>query len=152
MPPPLSMIETKGLAMNIWDIVGDHFTKNEAWGNADKMSGFLLLVIHALRKVVGQPFVIHCAYATAGHEDGSQHYVGGAVDFHIEGMSFKDAIAAVEQALTALQIENRVGLGIYPDWPEAIRGFHLDVRGVRARWGRVNGVYVTYEAAKKEVR
>lgn len=143
--------------MNIWDIINDTFTKNEAWGDATKMSGIVLLVFHSLRALVGRPFVVHCGYASAGHSPASQHYLGNAIDFHIEGMSFKEAVAAVEGALDALQISNRVGLGIYPDWPghnagELQPGFHIDVRGMRARWGRVKGVYVSYDEAKKEIK
>jgi hypothetical protein len=42
-------------------------------------------------------------------------------------------------------LEEICGLGIYPDW--AHPGFHLDLRGYKARWGRVEGSYVAYEEA-----
>jgi hypothetical protein len=134
--------------LNVWFLVSSDFSPKEAWGEPSKMSGLLLLTLRALRQAVGYPCVIHCGYELTGHTSGSQHHIGNAADFHFEGISLKDAIPLVEEALDKLQVSDRVGLGVYIDW--AHPGFHLDVRGTRARWGRVGGKYVSYAAARAE--
>jgi uncharacterized protein YcbK (DUF882 family) len=132
-----------------------HFHPEEkGWkGNFHKVNGLLLLLLDALREEIGCPFVIHCAYETSGHSPKSQHYLGNAVDFHIEGLPFLEAMGRMERALENLQVSDRVGLGIYPHWLHP--GFHLDVRGLRARWGRfdygLSRGYVSYEVARRWV-
>ena len=126
-----------------------HFHPEEpGWkGNFHKVNGLLLLLLDALREEIGHPFVVHCAYETGGHSPNSQHYLGNAVDFHIEGLSFPEAIERMEEALERLQVADRVGFGIYPDWNNP--GFHLDVRNVgrKVRWGRIGEQYVSYQEA-----
>ena len=39
------------------------------------------------------------------------------------------------EALNDLQVAEKVGFGIYPDWNSP--GFHLDARGEWARWGYI---------------
>lgn len=132
---------------DVWNIISQYFKSTENWGNADKMSGTLLLLLFALRKVIGRTFVIHEGFATSGHTTGSQHGLGNAVDFHIQGLPFVEAVAQMETALHALQVADRCGLGIYPDWNNP--GFHLDVRGTKARWGRIGRDYVSFDEALK---
>lgn len=128
-----------------------HFRPEEpGWkGNFHKVNGLLLLLLDALREEIGYPFVIHCAYETSGHSPKSQHYIGNAVDFHIEGLPFPEAVIRMEEALERLQVADRVGLGLYPCWYNP--GFHLDVRndGKRARWGRIKGDYLSYDYVRE---
>jgi uncharacterized protein YcbK (DUF882 family) len=96
--------------------------------------------------------VIHCGYENGGHASGSRHYTGDAVDFHINGMNFSEAMDSLLKALHETDFFGKkaaeyVGLGIYPDWNTP--GFHLDIRGYSARWGRINGEYVSFEKAYK---
>lgn len=138
----------------IWELI-EYFSPDENWGDPDKVSGLLLLTIDAVRKVYGEDpsfhsFVVHNAYATSGHTTRSQHYHGKALDFHIRDKfhppdHFRTQFTKLKLALEGLQIYNYVGLGVYPDW--SIPGFHLDVRGNKARWGRVNGEYVSIKKA-----
>ena len=110
-----------------------HFDKKENWGDPDKMNGFLLLLLDGICHTYDRPFVIHCGYAEDGHSTGSQHYLGNAVDFHIEGGEYYSIqIEKMLRILEWFQVSDRVGLGIYPDWNYP--GFHLDGRGTKARW------------------
>ncbi|MCD8568847.1 MAG: D-Ala-D-Ala carboxypeptidase family metallohydrolase [Geovibrio sp.] len=129
-----------------------YFTENEKWGKAERMNPALLLLLDRLREKVGRPFVIHCGYEEGGHASGSRHYKGDAADFHIEGMKFPEAVDSLLKALHGTEILGQVsaayvGLGIYPDWNTP--GFHLDIRGYSARWGRIGGEYVSFEKAYK---
>ena len=125
----------------------DNFTPEEAWGDPTKVNGSLLLLLQAIRTYIAHGFTVHNAYTHTGHAPSSQHYVGNAVDFHISGIPFYEAVLVVEEALHFYQVEEHVGLGIYPDWNTP--GFHLDVRGTKARWGRIGNDYVSYEQAKE---
>lgn len=127
----------------------EFFTKEERWGDPERVNGALLLTLDALRRRIGLPFVIHCAYKRGGHAQNSQHYLGNAVDFHIEGIAFPQALALLELALAEHNLSEHVGLGIYPEWHTP--GFHLDVRGTKARWGFVGGNYVSFAEARKTV-
>lgn len=141
----------------IWELV-EYFTPEENWGDPDKISGLLILTIDAVRKVYGEDpslhsFIIHNAYETSGHSAHSQHYLGKALDYHIVDKyhppdPFPLQVDKTLRALQELQIDNHVGLGIYPDWD--IPGFHLDVRGEKARWGRVGGEYVSIKWALEQ--
>lgn len=129
----------------------DHFTKQENWGDPDRVSGLLLLLLDTLRDRWQARFIIHCAWEPGGHAAQSQHYLGNAVDFHIEdGQPFALQIAVMERFLAKLNVSDRVGLGIYPDWNHP--GFHLDVRGEKARWGRLGTTYVGLEEARAYAR
>ena len=127
------------------------FKINEKWGKPNQLNGLLLLLLTALRKEfrkfdIEATFVIHCGYDTSGHTSKSQHYKGNAVDFHIvTTMSYKGQIAVMRAFLASLQVANRVGFGIYPQWNN--KGFHLDVRGEEKRWGYIDGEYVSFEKA-----
>ena len=130
--------------MKIWDHL-DHFTINENCGEPDKINGLLLITLDRLRKYVGFPFSINFAYELSGHVSKSQHYLGNAVDFYIKGIDFISAYERLLEGLYVYQIADRVGFGVYPDWLRP--GFHLDVRGQKARWGRIGQDYVSIDKA-----
>ncbi len=138
--------------MSIWEMI-EGFSPEENWGNSKKLNGMLLLVISAVRKLFREKdpdavFIVNNAYATKGHAPKSQHYRGNAMDFHIKtSLPFWKQVLIITDILTELQIADRVGLGIYPDWNSP--GFHLDVRGSKARWGKIDEEpgYVSFEDA-----
>ena len=134
--------------MSIWDYI-EGFSKSENWGDPERMSGFLLLVLSAVRHFYRAKydkdavFVIHYGYDLSGHVKKSQHYLANAVDFHIKTkLAYLDQIDALLDIFESLQIADRVGFGIYPDWNSP--GFHLDCRGKKARWGRVGDTYLSF--------
>jgi uncharacterized protein YcbK (DUF882 family) len=117
-----------------------------AWGDPDKMNGVILLIMDRVRHASGWPVIVHCGYEKAGHVKASQHYKGNAVDFHFKtDTPFRIQAEAVIDILRELQVSEFVGLGIYPSWIN--KGFHLDCRGHRARWGRIEGEYVSFQEA-----
>ena len=135
------------VAMDIWKLI-NHFSKNANWGDPNKMAGTLLLAMDAIREYCNMPIVINCGYATSGHVTHSYHYKGMACDWHFESSNPKLSVPEflsthvkiVVDALDDLQLDEFVGLGIYPYWHKP--GFHLDVRGYRARWWRDGkGIY-----------
>jgi len=134
----------------IWSHL-NHFTKTENWGDPDRINGTLLLLLDVLRDRWSASFIIHCAYEPGGHSQNSQHYLGNAVDFHIEdGEPFALQICVMTHFLKGMNAADHVGLGIYPEWNNA--GFHLDVRGTKARWGRLGEKYVGFEEARAYAR
>jgi|GEM_PF-892902 len=102
-----------------------HFSPKERWGNWRKVDRNLVFLIDAFREFVGKPVVLHNAYDTAGHTDGSYHYRGMALDAHVEGMTLMDMFFA----LTRFDEFN--GVGLYPFWTwdgKLCPGFHGDIR------------------------
>ena len=125
-----------------------NFSVNEKWGDYNKMSPVLLVLLQKLRIDFGKQcwFKINVGFKDGGHSETSQHYVGKAVDFSIANISFEDAFIKMEKLLDEYGIADKCGLGVYPHWNK--RGFHLDVRGTKARWGRLaTGTYVAAEVA-----
>lgn len=128
------------------------FNKDEAWGDWQKVNGLLFLLMGAVRTEIKRldpdaKVIIHNAYEVAGHKPDGQHPKGNATDFHIvTEIPYHELIGHMETILLDLQVYDRVGLGIYPDWNS--KGFHLDVRGNKARWGKIGNDYVNYEVAK----
>lgn len=128
---------------NIWDKIEPYFLQKEAWGDPKKMSGLLLMLIYDIRYQSGWEMIIHCG--TQGkHCENSYHYKGMAADFHFNppnsSVNFKHQGIFLMEFLTQLQVDNSCGLGIYPEWNNP--GFHLDVRGVKARWLKQNGKHI----------
>lgn len=132
--------------MTIWEIISANFGKNENWGKSEKLNGALLMVMFHIRQHIGKPIKINNAYRDS---KGSQHSEGNAVDFIVLGVSFLEACYLVDKAIKDLQLQDHIGLGIYLDWNT--RGFHLDVRGKRARWSRISGKYLTVEEGLKQL-
>ena len=129
--------------ITIWNEL-KHFEITENWGEPDKMNGALLLLLDTIRDIYDESFVVHYGYATSGHCAHSQHYIGNAVDFHIDSVySFKTQIDKMLNIFDILQVSDRVGFGIYPNWNNP--GFHLDLEGKKARWGRIRTEYVSFE-------
>jgi hypothetical protein len=137
----------------VWTIIDPIFTRDEAWGDPDKINGQLLLLMFAIRVIIPWPCNIN--YGTQGvHTSESQHYIGNADDHYYKtDVLFYDQICRMEEVLDDLQVADRVGLGIYPAWTAP--GFHIDVRGHKARWGWTGDLkpdgskeYCSYEHAK----
>ena len=142
--------------MTIWSKL-KHFHPNENWGDKDKVNGLLLLLLdeitdkvkdYAINNLEENAYcIIHCADEQGGHSPRSQHYKGNAADFHFKNISPGKVYIIIQKVLKDLQLENFVGLGVYPDWHNP--GFHLDVRGEKARWSRVNGKYTVIKEGVK---
>jgi uncharacterized protein YcbK (DUF882 family) len=134
--------------MAVWSKL-KHFNRWEAWGEPGKVNGLLLFLLDKITEEVKNyarqkykvvtPCIIHCAYATGGHSPNSQHYKGNAADFHFKNIPAYEVYTIIQKALADYQVSDFVGLGVYPDW--RIPGFHLDVRGYKARWSQVIGKY-----------
>jgi uncharacterized protein YcbK (DUF882 family) len=144
--------------MMVWNNI-KYFRPTENWGDSKRMNPMLLILLDKLRDIIGKPISINCGYETEGHEPNSQHGYGNAVDFHVKGMKFKEANQQILAALDIIIIAGRkasdlVGYGIYPHWNTA--GFHLDVRGYKARWGALNRdgkqTYVSFDEALKAIK
>ena len=103
------------------------------FGDKDKVHKDLFLLIEVLEKYLEAEFVVHCAYETDGHKSKGYHPRGMAADGHFEtGIPLRDQYTLIENCLELNNIE--CGLGVYPHWNN--KGFHLDVRGHKARWMR----------------
>lgn len=125
----------------VWEQL-QYFTRTENWGDADKMNHDLLLLLDTIRDILGKPISINCGYETSGHAKKSQHALGNAVDFVVRGMSMQEAYDTIIEALDELDMNDKVGLGVYMHWNTP--GFHIDVRGKKARWSRNKaGKYVS---------
>ncbi len=91
----------------------------------------LLALLENVREHFNQPITINSACrcpshnAKVGGEDKSQHMFGMAADFVVVGVS----PAKVHQYLIG-KYPDRYGIGLYKTW------VHLDVRPVKARWGK----------------
>lgn len=131
--------------MEVWDLVFRYFSKNENWGDPEKIDDKLLYTIFLIRLELGIPFHVNNAYSTSGHSEDSYHYKGMALDgyFMTDEVSFVDIIDNIETVLEYYGLTEKVGFGIYPDWNNP--GIHLDVRGYKARWSRIGKKYVSFE-------
>ena len=96
--------------------------------------------LEELRLIVGKPVVVTSGYRSPAHNaqvggvSHSYHTTGEAADIKVEGLTVFELYTAADQVPS---FENG-GVGIYDG------GFiHVDVRGTRARWGRVAGNYVS---------
>lgn len=125
-----------------------YFERIERWGDPARMNGALLLLLDAVRGLVGFPFVIHSGYRGGANE--GEHGNGNAVDFHIAGLEPYMAYLKLTEALAELQALDFVGLGVYPQWNNP--GFHLDGRGRKARWGQVDGRYCGIDEALETLK
>ena len=123
-------------------IVG-HMLELQAQEARDNMNPQLILKLDSLREFVGRSLIIHAGFEVSGHSPGSQHYLGNAADFHIEGLSLLEQYLAAERF-------NFSAIGLYPFWERP--GLHCDVRplGLRQpgpRWFRDGqGTYLALTA------
>jgi uncharacterized protein YcbK (DUF882 family) len=135
-----------------------YFKPSEFPPRPDMMDTSIVFLIDTIRDLFCSPIHITSAWsAGTGHSATSQHYVGKAVDFWIDGIPFKDAVDLMEGFIASpprgIGVVCKIGLGIYPHWAQS--GFHLDTRGTFARWGAVKRkgkqIYVSWYSAYEAV-
>lgn len=108
------------------------------------------------REICGRPmiFISGCRCpahnSLVGGEPNSFHLAqalmdGRAGDVRVPGLTLREMY---QNALLVPAFKNG-GIGVYPDGNN--RFLHLDVRGVKARWGRIRGKYVSIEEALEHV-
>ena len=123
----------------------DYFHSTESWVDASLMNHDLLFLMDKLRGSLpsGCKIKVHRGYGKSNYAK-SQHPHGKAVDFHVVGCTFLDAEYHIKNFLAKKNLANEVGVGLYPDWHNP--GFHIDIRGQRARWAMLwqNGSQVMY--------
>ena len=96
----------------------------------------LVQVLEKIRAAVGKPITVTSGYRCPTHNravggaKGSQHVVGAAVDFKVEGKTGAELASIVEALIASGEIPDG-GLGLYHDRPAIV---HYDLRGRRARW------------------
>ena len=97
------------------------------------------------RKAVGDPVIVDSAYRCPQHNQnvgglsGSMHLFGKAADIRAVGKTLQEMY---DTAKTIPAFLNG-GIGVYDG-----NFIHVDVRGVKARWARVNGNYIGLEESK----
>ena len=99
----------------------------------------LAALLQKIRDHFGRPVVITSGYRTAAHNaavggsKSSQHLLGRAADFHVEGVPVA-AVAAYAETL----LPSRGGIGRYPKdvaHPKRSTGWvHIDTRANKSRW------------------
>ena len=99
----------------------------------------LVVLLQCIREHFGKPVYITSGYRTAAHNaavDGSkssQHLLGRAADFYVEGVPVA-AVAAYAETL----LPSRGGIGRYPKdaaHPKRSTGWvHIDTRAGKSRW------------------
>jgi len=117
-----------------------HFNERENWGDTEKLNPLLLLVMDMIAEKINVPVIIHNGYSKKGHSEKSQHYLGNACDFHFDSdveflYHYTNLVSILDTTrIGKVKLADIVGLGVYPHWNN--KGFHLDVRGYKARWMR----------------
>lgn len=110
--------------------------------NRTKVSGELLAALEEIRESAGLAVIIDRGYscpahnAAVGGKPDSQHLEGNGADIRIPPLSLQ---AMYELALKVQAFANG-GIGVYDG-----KFLHVDTRQQKARWARVNGVYVGIE-------
>ena len=99
----------------------------------------LVLLLQCIREHFGKPVHITSGYRTAAHNaavggsKSSQHLLGRAADFYVEGVDVATVAAYAETLLPA-----RGGVGRYPKdakHPTRKTGWvHIDTRANKSRW------------------
>ena len=99
----------------------------------------LVVLLQCIREHFGKPVHITSGYRTAAHNaavggsKSSQHLLGRAADFYVEGMDVATVAAYAETLLPA-----RGGIGCYPKdaaHPKRSTGWvHIDTRAGKSRW------------------
>ncbi len=101
----------------------------------------LVSALEELRALVKKPLVVTSAYrcpehnARVGGAQASEHVRGLAADVLVpKGLTLADFYQKVD----TIALFKNGGVGVYPE-----EGFlHLDIRGKRARWSRINNTYI----------
>ena len=99
----------------------------------------LVVLLQCIREHFGKPVYITSGYRTAAHNaavggsKSSQHLLGRAADFYVEGVDVATVAAYAETLLPA-----RGGIGRYPKdaaHPKRRTGWvHIDTRAGKSRW------------------
>lgn len=99
----------------------------------------LVMLLQCIREHFGKPVTITSGYRTAAHNaavggaKSSQHLLGRAADFYVEGVDVA-TVAAYAEAL----LPGRGGIGRYPKdakHPKRSTGWvHIDTRANKSRW------------------
>ena len=99
----------------------------------------LVQLLQSIRDHFGVPVVITSGYRTAEHNaavggsKSSQHLLGRAADFYVEGVPVATVAAYAETLLSG-----RGGIGRYPKdatHPKRVTGWvHIDTRAGKSRW------------------
>lgn len=99
----------------------------------------LAALLQKIRDHFGRPVVITSGYRTAAHNaavggsKSSQHLLGRAADFYVEGVDVATVAAYAETLLPS-----RGGIGRYPKdakHPKRVTGWvHIDTRANKSRW------------------
>jgi len=103
----------------------------------------LVAALEDLRRLAGRPVVVTSAYRCpernrrVGGARNSLHVQGRAADVRIPGLSVREMFALADR----VEAFHQGGIGVYPD--EVF--IHVDVRGKKARWARMDGRYVGLE-------
>jgi len=105
----------------------------------------LVDALQELRDLAGLPVGVTSGYRCPDHNRAvggakqSQHLLGNAADIVVKGRSVAEMHTLAEQ----VPAFRDGGIGVYPE-----QGFiHVDVRDGRARWGQLDGKYVTLAEA-----
>ena len=96
----------------------------------------LVVLLQCIREHFGKPLQITSGYRTAAHNaavggsKSSQHLLGRAADFYVEGVDVATVAAYAETLLPG-----KGGIGRYPPRKGRACGWvHLDTRSTKARW------------------
>lgn len=99
----------------------------------------LVVLLQCIREHFGKPITITSGYRTAAHNTAvggaksSQHLLGRAADFYVEGVPVATVAAYAETLLPG-----RGGIGRYPKdvaHPKRMTGWvHIDTRAGKSRW------------------
>ena len=99
----------------------------------------LVVLLQCIREHFGKPVTITSGYRTASHNTrvggykSSQHLLGRAADFYVEGVPVATVAAYAE-----ILLPGRGGIGRYPKdakHPKRMTGWvHIDTRAGKSRW------------------
>ena len=167
--PGMASREPGGIT--VWDEIYPEL-RHRNFNYPEKLDEELLRVLYRIVREVGGRLNIHSDYrperkGVSGNIGqamsrivNSQHKFGIAVDFRLDdytNMSRQERLFVyhqktqwIEVLLRKYEIYDKVGLGIYPFATNPF--WHIDVRGVKARWCRdKNRQYKGYASCKKEM-
>ena len=114
--------------------VTQHFNKSEftcPCCGEGKVNLALVIILEEVRAAFDAPVTINSAYRCEKHNqevggaENSQHLQGTAADIVVQGIPARE----VYHWLRVRPYANALGLGMYKTFT------HVDVRGVKARWG-----------------
>ncbi len=104
-----------------------YFSRQELWGDPDKMDPDFLIQLDNFRNIIGAPFVLTTpAYAQSGHSANSYHYKGRAVDGRFVHAGSRESLSIIEHVMIALRAPFG-GVGIYT-WGAGGPFLHMDNR------------------------